>query len=399
MTRSEAYETRDKRADNRGLACEPLEGLWPAEQRREIPPPPAAVWRTHGPVGRSMTFFADLPVPRPAGAALPPSNATPAWSAHVDSFFGPRQSGTWVRGTGERSDSSSWRTPSRPAYIPIPPAPKVQSPPLRPGDLLISPPKRAQLMLHLEEERDAGLLPERQLFGIPLRRSIRACGAVLLGAALIGMASDWSANDRAMETASDRATSTDLNAVLQPSAQWESHIARPVTTPVEGTGRALTQPAKVAKRTLAARLARGSSRHRAELDVEPTLPEGTSSLEAEATDVGSTDGPAGSLEAATANPGRTVTRAVLISSPRPRYPDLARQRGIDGSVVVRFKIDARGTVRDAAIEHANPPGVFDRAALHAIENSRYRPRIEDGKAVATPKVKKRFTFHVRSASK
>jgi protein TonB len=95
---------------------------------------------------------------------------------------------------------------------------------------------------------------------------------------------------------------------------------------------------------------------------------------------------------------RSVTRAVPISSPRPRYPELARRRGIGGTVVVRFKIDAHGWVRDAAIEHSSPAGVFDRAALRAIEKTRYRPRIEDGEAVMTPKATKRFTFRVRNRS-
>jgi protein TonB len=67
-------------------------------------------------------------------------------------------------------------------------------------------------------------------------------------------------------------------------------------------------------------------------------------------------------------------------------------------VVVGFSIDDRGTVRDAAIESSDPAGVFDRAALQAIENTRYRPRIEDGQAVMTAKAKKRFTFRVRDRS-
>jgi periplasmic protein TonB len=135
---------------------------------------------------------------------------------------------------------------------------------------------------------------------------------------------------------------------------------------------------------LRAGVARGAFRHRAPpRRVEPAIVSDDAVHAPEAP------------EPAVAQIGRSVTRAVAISSPRPRYPELARRRGIGGTVVVSFKIDALGKVRDAAIESASPAGVFDRAALHAIEHTRYRPRIEDGEAVMTPKAKKRFTFRVR----
>lgn len=50
----------------------------------------------------------------------------------------------------------------------------------------------------------------------------------------------------------------------------------------------------------------------------------------------------------------------------PRYPAQAMKDGIEGTVMVEFQVDASGVVRDARIASAQPPGVFDAAALAAV---------------------------------
>ena len=57
----------------------------------------------------------------------------------------------------------------------------------------------------------------------------------------------------------------------------------------------------------------------------------------------------------------------------PEYPRGAERRGIEGSVRIAYSIDADGNVVNAQIVEASPEGVFDRAALAAIENWRYAP--------------------------
>jgi protein TonB len=91
----------------------------------------------------------------------------------------------------------------------------------------------------------------------------------------------------------------------------------------------------------------------------------------------------------------SVTHAQLISSRRPQYPDSALQRGIEGTVLLSFTIDAGGAVRDPVVERSSPAGVFDRAALQAIRSARYQPRTEDGVPVVTPQARKRYVFHVQ----
>lgn len=68
------------------------------------------------------------------------------------------------------------------------------------------------------------------------------------------------------------------------------------------------------------------------------------------------------------NSGRTA-----IETSAPEYPRGAERRGIEGSVTVSFTIAADGSVTDAEVVAASPQGVFDRAALQAVESWRYEP--------------------------
>jgi periplasmic protein TonB len=65
----------------------------------------------------------------------------------------------------------------------------------------------------------------------------------------------------------------------------------------------------------------------------------------------------------------------------PEYPPREVARGTEGWVQVQFTITAAGTVRDAQVVAADPPRVFDEAALKAIVRWRYNPRIDGGVAV------------------
>jgi protein TonB len=65
----------------------------------------------------------------------------------------------------------------------------------------------------------------------------------------------------------------------------------------------------------------------------------------------------------------------------PEYPRRAAQKGIEGSVLVQFTITPTGSVTDAKVINADPPGLFDEAAIRSILRWRYNPKIEDGVAV------------------
>jgi protein TonB len=76
----------------------------------------------------------------------------------------------------------------------------------------------------------------------------------------------------------------------------------------------------------------------------------------------------------------------------PQYPRSAAQRKIEGWVRVEFTISVTGAVRNPKVVAAEPPGVFERAAIRAIRKWKYKPKIEEGKAVERHNVRVQLTF-------
>lgn len=77
---------------------------------------------------------------------------------------------------------------------------------------------------------------------------------------------------------------------------------------------------------------------------------------------------------------------------QPIYPHAAAERELEGWVLIEFTISTTGTVKDPAVVSAEPPNVFERAALRAIRKWKYKPRIEHGKPVETHEVRVQLMF-------
>jgi TonB family protein len=76
----------------------------------------------------------------------------------------------------------------------------------------------------------------------------------------------------------------------------------------------------------------------------------------------------------------------------PTFPDVARARGIDGWVDLRFVVGTDGAVSDVEVVGTQPAGIFEQAALDAVRHWRYQPVMQDGHAVAQrARVRLRFT--------
>ncbi len=80
----------------------------------------------------------------------------------------------------------------------------------------------------------------------------------------------------------------------------------------------------------------------------------------------------------------------------PRYPTIARQRGIEGEVTVEFDVDEDGKVMQATIIAASPSGIFDRHVIKALEKSEYQPKMIDGKAVSVKGIQEIYRFVLES---
>jgi protein TonB len=70
-------------------------------------------------------------------------------------------------------------------------------------------------------------------------------------------------------------------------------------------------------------------------------------------------------------------------SVQPEYPFMARRRGIEGVVRVRFRVDREGRVGDLEILEARPSGVFEKVVRQAVSRWRFAPGRKDGVAVET----------------
>ncbi len=82
---------------------------------------------------------------------------------------------------------------------------------------------------------------------------------------------------------------------------------------------------------------------------------------------------------------------------QPRYPERARRLSIEGYVILRFIIDAKGIVTSPTIHQSVPSGVFDNAAIRAVRQWRFEPgRGDDGNPVPC-QLQQRFDFRLENS--
>jgi len=65
----------------------------------------------------------------------------------------------------------------------------------------------------------------------------------------------------------------------------------------------------------------------------------------------------------------------------PLYPMSAKIRGIEGVVELMFVVDVDGSVKDIEIKSSSPEGVFDKSAIRAVRQWRFKPASKGGKPV------------------
>jgi protein TonB len=70
-----------------------------------------------------------------------------------------------------------------------------------------------------------------------------------------------------------------------------------------------------------------------------------------------------------------------VDIPKPSYPDLARQAGIEGQVVVKALVDVDGSISDVEILKSSGNTSLDQAALSAARNAKFTPAKQRDQAV------------------
>jgi TonB family protein len=63
------------------------------------------------------------------------------------------------------------------------------------------------------------------------------------------------------------------------------------------------------------------------------------------------------------------------------YPTDARDQKVEGYVRVAYDVSVDGSVTNVRVVDADPPGVFDEAAVAAVRGWRFHPAISNGKPV------------------
>jgi eukaryotic-like serine/threonine-protein kinase len=95
-------------------------------------------------------------------------------------------------------------------------------------------------------------------------------------------------------------------------------------------------------------------------------------------------------------PNGETRNAVPISRDPPRFPALARSRGVhSGNVLISFTVDPAGKVRDPIVVDSDPPEIFDAAGIEAVSKWRYRPSLQAGVPVESPNMRARLEFSDR----
>ncbi len=80
--------------------------------------------------------------------------------------------------------------------------------------------------------------------------------------------------------------------------------------------------------------------------------------------------------------GKAASSGIVeLGCPKPKYPMRAMSRHIEGWVKIEVTISVAGVVANAKVVGAQPPGIFDDAALDATKNCKFKPKIVNGTAV------------------
>ena len=79
----------------------------------------------------------------------------------------------------------------------------------------------------------------------------------------------------------------------------------------------------------------------------------------------------------------SITGPVLVWKTEPDYSDEARKAHLQGTVVLRIDVDARGLAQNIRITQSLGMGLDERA-VEAVKKWRFRPAMQNGKPVAAP---------------
>lgn len=87
---------------------------------------------------------------------------------------------------------------------------------------------------------------------------------------------------------------------------------------------------------------------------------------------------------------------IPLNCPPPQMPADARRAGLSGWVMVEVVVAPDGSPRSVKAVDAQPRGVFEAAAVMALQRCKFKPTIKDGQAVQQT-ARRKYNFGVRGA--
>ena len=100
----------------------------------------------------------------------------------------------------------------------------------------------------------------------------------------------------------------------------------------------------------------------------------------------------GILACSTPSERAQIIPAVILKKVRAVYPPDAFAENLEGFVWVRYTVTENGDVINAEVTQSNSAILFGPAAITAIQQFKYRPRIVNGQATSINGVTYRFDF-------
>jgi len=83
----------------------------------------------------------------------------------------------------------------------------------------------------------------------------------------------------------------------------------------------------------------------------------------------------------------------VVSAAAPEYPIEAARNHQSGYATVEFTVNPDGSVSNAHVINANPPRVFNSAAMQAVSRSKFKPALKDGQPVSST-LQRRIDFNL-----
>ena len=87
--------------------------------------------------------------------------------------------------------------------------------------------------------------------------------------------------------------------------------------------------------------------------------------------------------------------AKQLVSVEPKYPNIAKRKGIEIEIHVSFTIDVKGNVTDLQYKHHSKLNYFRSAIRDAVKKWHFRPALLNGKPVES-QMSKIFSFKLES---